>query len=151
VSENGYCAGGTEQATLLGDEAERAECEYYDGCKNPALFIDEVLHYGEGEKPVKMCESCADEHTEIEGNEVQRLKPEDRYVSELPEKMTVWVVVTNHVNDPHPQVEGVYDNEEAAREHGKELRDDVIGPVAWWVYNRSVDTGTDRSKGGDGR
>jgi len=134
---------GTEQATLLGSEAERAECEYYDGCKNPVLFIDEILHYGEGEKPVKMCESCADEHTEIEGNEVQRLKPEDRYVSEPPEKMTVWVVAANYADDPHPHVEGVYDNEEAAREHEKELHDDAIGPVAWWVYNRSVGAGND--------
>jgi hypothetical protein len=77
----------TEQSTLQGREAERVECEYYDGCTNPALYIDEILHYGEGEKPVRMCESCAEEHLEVEDNEVQRLKPEDRYVGEGSKKI----------------------------------------------------------------
>jgi len=131
---------GTEQATLVGGTAEPVKCEYYDGCQNPALYIDEILHYGEGEKPVKMCQSCADEHTEIAGNEVQRLKPEDRFETPDTQKQTVWVVASNYADDPHPHVEGVYDNEEAAREHEDEIRNEALGPIAWWVYEQTVET-----------
>lgn len=138
--------GGVEQTTLDGGEAAHVECEYYDGCESAALYIDEILHYGEGEKPVKMCESCADEHTVPEGNEVQRLKPEDRYVREESDTGTVWVVASRKEDLPHPYVEAVYDNEEAAKEHKNELAENSFqhGVVAWGIFDRSVDTDTDR-------
>lgn len=121
------------QQSLTGDDAERVVCEYYDGCESPALYIDEILHYGEGEQPVRMCKSCANEHTEVPDNEVQRLKPEDRYVGEQPDPTTVWVVAGNYADDPHPHILGVYDDEADADEKMEECRDRFSEPhvVAW--------------------
>lgn len=46
---------------------------------------------------------------------------------------TVWVVTGNYADDPHPHVLGVYDNEDAAREHERAIRQSIKGtePVAW--------------------
>lgn len=130
------------QATLDGREAERVECEYYDGCKSPALYIAEILHYGEGEKPVKMCESCADEHLEVPDNEVQRLKPEDRYVGDElePDPDIVWIVAANYADDPHPHVLGVFDDEEDADELMDKCRARYEEPyvVAWEKFEEEV-------------
>lgn len=129
-----------KQSTLNGSEAERVECEYYDGCKSPALYIDEILHYGEGEIPVRMCESCADEHLEAEDNEVQRLKPADRYVSESEVGISVYVVVTRYDGDPHPHVELVTTDEDEAEELMNKCRDTVNPPhpVAWEMDEQTV-------------
>jgi hypothetical protein len=50
---------------------------------------------------------------------------------------TVWVVAANYPDDPHPHVEGVYNNRETAEEHEKELRE-PLGPSAWGVHEMQV-------------
>lgn len=55
------------------------------------------------------------------------------------EGLTVYVVAANYADDPHPHVEGVYANEEAAEEHEKEIRDEALGPVAWDVFERQIE------------
>jgi hypothetical protein len=58
---------------------------------------------------------------------------------------TVWVVASRRMDDPHPWVEAVYDSEEAAREHKRELADNSFqhGVVAWDVFERPVRGETD--------
>ena len=53
---------------------------------------------------------------------------------------TVWVVASRKEDSPHPYVEAVYDNEEAAREHKRELADNSFqhGVVAWDVFEQEV-------------
>lgn len=53
---------------------------------------------------------------------------------------TVWVVASRKMDSPHPYVEAVYDNEEDAREHKKNLADNSFGHgvVAWDVFERKV-------------
>lgn len=53
---------------------------------------------------------------------------------------TVWVVASRKMDSPHPSVEGVYDNEDAAREHKRELADNSFGHgvVAWDVFEQEV-------------
>ena len=55
---------------------------------------------------------------------------------------SVWVVASRKMDSPHPYVEAVYDNEEAAREHKRELADNAFGHkvVAWDVFEREVAT-----------
>lgn len=55
---------------------------------------------------------------------------------------TVWVVASRKMDSPHPFVEGVYDSEEAAREHLRAIGDDAFGHgvVAWDVFEREVAT-----------
>jgi hypothetical protein len=98
-----------------------------------------------------MCESCAEEHTEVDDNEVQRLKPEDRYVYAEESQPTVWVVSSRKDGSPHPFVEAVYDNQDAAREHKKELAEDSFkhNVVAWSVHERTLHTETHHSEGSD--
>lgn len=138
VSE--VCVMSETQQTLTGEEATRVTCEYYDGCQTPALFVAEILHYGEGEKAVKMCESCADEHTEVEGNTVQRLKPEDRYEGE-PAGEVVYVVVTRYADDPHPHVELVTTDEQEAKELMRDCRRSASEPhpIAWEMEEQRVE------------
>ena len=53
---------------------------------------------------------------------------------------TVWVLVGNYADDPHPKVLGVYDNDEAAQEHQRDLRDDMTtsAPIAWGMHEMFV-------------
>lgn len=50
------------------------------------------------------------------------LFPEETITETEEAPATVWVVASRKMDDPHPHVEGVYNNEESAREHMKELR-----------------------------
>lgn len=50
----------------------------------------------------------------------------------------VWVVVGNFEDDPHPKVLGVYDTDEAAEKHHRDLRDQAFGPVAWGMHEMEV-------------
>lgn len=54
-------------------------------------------------------------------------------MSDQPQDRTVWVVTGNYADDPHPHVLGVYDNEDAAKEHERAIRDSIkpSEPVAW--------------------
>lgn len=64
---------------------------------------------------------------------------------------TVWIVASRKEDSPHPYVEAVYDNEDAAREHEKELTNHSFqhGVVAWRVFERSVEP--DAGKEASGR
>lgn len=55
---------------------------------------------------------------------------------ELEPENGVYAVITNHADDPHPHVEGVFDNEEDARELHKKCGNVVGGPhpVAWTLF-----------------
>lgn len=63
---------------------------------------------------------------------------------------TVWVVASRKEDSPHPSVNAVYDNEDAAREHRRELANNSFqhGVIAWEVYERPVHTDT-AINGGD--
>lgn len=137
------------QGTLDGETAERVECEYYDGCHNDALFVDELrvnTDYGEDTEVVRACPSCAREHVEPESIDEAdtwtRMKPADRYVGEEPEPETVYVVAVRYDGSPHPGVEGVYDNEEAADEHMQYLREKSFqeAVVAWEKIEQTVES-----------
>lgn len=54
----------------------------------------------------------------------------------------VWAVTGNYADDPHPHVLAVYDNEEAAKEHSKAIRDSIkpSEPVAWGVTEMKLDS-----------
>ena len=61
---------------------------------------------------------------------------------------TVWVVASRKEDSPHPYVEAVYDNEEAAREHKKKLANNSFkhGVVAWGVFERNIQTKSDQNE-----
>lgn len=54
---------------------------------------------------------------------------------------TVHVVASNYADDPHPHVEAVYESEEDAESHMREISDDIrpSAPVAWQHYEMEVD------------
>lgn len=53
---------------------------------------------------------------------------------------TVWVVLSRGEGSPHPEVEAVYDNEEAAKKHKRDLADNAFqhGVVAWGLADLEV-------------
>jgi len=53
---------------------------------------------------------------------------------------SVWVVTYRSEGDPHSHVAGVYDNEEAARDHKHELANQSFehGAAAWGVHEATV-------------
>lgn len=53
---------------------------------------------------------------------------------------TAYVVASRKDGSPHPFVEAVYDNEQAAKAHLKELRDNAFqhGVVAWEMHTRTI-------------
>lgn len=66
-------------------------------------------------------------------------------VSELADKHSevVYVVTVRWMDNPHPDVLGVFDNEQAADELMKKCRDwprewDGLGPVAWEKREREI-------------
>lgn len=59
----------------------------------------------------------------------------------IPERTeTVWVVASNYADDPHPHIEGVFADEEPARELEKQCGKvtEPPHPVAWWAYEVEV-------------
>jgi len=60
-------------------------------------------------------------------------------------RATVHVVLANYADDPHPHVEAVYDNEEAAEDHEKALGDStsICAPVSWTVKEMPVQSEID--------
>lgn len=94
------------------------------------------------------------------GSRLRRIKPkmaieQEQFTlegtSEEYLKDTVWVVAADMMNGGHPQVLGVYTNEEAAREHERAIRknggctvtDDgpYSHPVAsFWTYEKTVES-----------
>ena len=136
-----------EQSSLTGEDVERAECEYLDGCTNPAVYRGELLvHDGGGyaQEETLLCHTCTDEFTEPgTGNSVEedleRLKPSERYVSDE-EPETIWIVAGNYADDPHPHILGVFEDEEPAEELMDDCRQTVGGPhpVAWQKFEREV-------------
>lgn len=85
---------------------------------------------------------CTDDSARAENEHSQRQLPGDLPPadSEGPGQPTVWVVAANYADDPHPHIEGVYADEEAAREHEQAITDSISpsAPVAWWVYEQPV-------------
>lgn len=53
---------------------------------------------------------------------------------------TVHIVLGNYADDPHPHVEGVYNNEDAAEAHKNAIGNalTISGPVAWGVETQEV-------------
>lgn len=78
----------TQQATLTGETnaVRRKQCDYFEGCHGDAEFEVEVLIYGQGQKHIAACESCAKEQieatAEIRLDDLRRLKPSDRWFLE---------------------------------------------------------------------
>lgn len=67
---------------------------------------------------------------------------------------TVWVLAADMMEGGHPQVLGVYDNEDAAEDHEQAIREnngcirqgDYDYPVAsFWTYEKEVDSQFDQS------
>lgn len=61
------------------------------------------------------------------------------------DSQTVYVVTVRWMDNPHPDVLGVYDSEEAADELMKKCRDwprdyPGLGPVAWEKKEREIQT-----------
>ena len=55
---------------------------------------------------------------------------------------TVYVVAANHADDPHPHIEAVYDNADAAEAHRHWISEDRGCPyVAWGVHEQAIETG----------
>lgn len=133
------------QQTLTGGEATPVQCEFYDPCKSDALYIAEILHYGFGELPVRMCRTCAEEHAEEEGvkfgDDIQRLKPADRYKSADEAGVSIYVVSARFDGDPHPHVELVTADEDEADELMDQLQNPVRPPypLAWDKSEHKVD------------
>lgn len=140
------------QTTLTGSKAERVECEYRDICGNPAQYQLTVLENYEELVPIKVCKSCADEHTEIwDDKKIQErrrwLKPAERWKGETVPPETVWIVAANFDADPHPHILGVFDEEEPARELMDDCRDRFTEPhpIAWDIFEEPI---TEESEGG---
>jgi len=70
------------------------------------------------------------------------LFPEQTITETETEPATVYIVASRKEDSPHPYVEGVYDAEEAAQEHKRELSNNTLqhGVVAWSVFERPVNT-----------
>jgi hypothetical protein len=53
---------------------------------------------------------------------------------------TVYVVASNYADDPHPHIEGVFADEEPARELEKKcgMVTEPPHPVAWWVFEEEI-------------
>ena len=56
---------------------------------------------------------------------------------------TVFVVTCRRDGDPHCHVEAVYDNEDAAEAHKRDIADDSFGygAIAWGVHEMEIDAG----------
>ena len=132
-----------EQSSLTGEEVDRAECEYYEGCTSPALFRGDPMvrddYGGFGREETLMCESCADEFSEEVDATIERLKPEERYVGD-DEPKTIWIVAGNFDGDPHPHIMGVFEDEEPAKELIANCRATTRRPhpIAWQKFEREV-------------
>lgn len=63
-------------------------------------------------------------------------------IAEPEDPSLVWVVTGNYADDPHPHVLAVYDNEEAAQEHRKAIRDSIkpSEPVAYGITEMQIDS-----------
>ena len=62
--------------------------------------------------------------------------------------MTVWVVAAKMMDNPHPEVLGVYDNEAAAEEHEKQIKAnggmwDGWPVASFWTYEKEIRKGAD--------
>ncbi len=68
------------------------------------------------------------------------LFPEETITETEDAPATVWVVASRKMDDPHPNVEGVYDNEDAAKNHMKELRQNSFqhSVVAFDMFEQPV-------------
>lgn len=57
-----------------------------------------------------------------------------------PDATVVHVVAGNYPDDPHPHVEAVYDNEDAAERHMQAITDSnsISAPVAWIKYEMEI-------------
>lgn len=55
---------------------------------------------------------------------------------------SVWVVTFRTDDDEHSHVAGVYDDEQEAREHKRDLADNAseYGAVAWAVHEKPIET-----------
>jgi hypothetical protein len=71
------------------------------------------------------------------GDQALLVEPEQ---TRKPQPDTVWVVRSRKEDCPHAFVEAVYDNEEAAMEHKRELGENSFqhGVVAWGVDKRTI-------------
>lgn len=55
---------------------------------------------------------------------------------------TVYVVAANYVDDPHPHIEAVYDNVDAAEAHRRWIGENRSCPhIAWGVHVQAIETG----------
>lgn len=80
----------------------------------------------------------------MSGSEQAALFPEQTITKTEEAPATVWIVASRKEDSPHPYVEAVYDNEEAANEHKRELANNSFrhGVVAWDVFEQQVMTET---------
>lgn len=82
-----------------------------------------------------------------DGDRYQRVLSLTETVAQAePTPTTVYIVVSRKMDSPHPYVEAVYDNETAANEHMRELRDNAFdhGVVAWEKFECPVTDEYDR-------
>lgn len=56
------------------------------------------------------------------------------------EDAEVYVVAANYMDDPHPHVEAVYDNKDAAERHIEAITDSnsISAPIAWISYDMEI-------------
>lgn len=66
-------------------------------------------------------------------------------MSDRQQEKTVHVVAANYADDPHPHVDAVYDNEDAAEDHKQAITNSISpsGPVAWTTYEMGVRSDVD--------
>jgi len=74
--------------------------------------------------------------------------PTDVEPASDPEPVTVYVVTVRWMDNPHPDVLGVYESEDAADELMRKCQDwpldfPSLGPVAWEKREREIQTGFD--------
>jgi hypothetical protein len=75
--------------------------------------------------------------TDASGSQMLLVEPDEE---ETHDTETVWVVRSRKEDCPHAFVEAVYDNEEAAMKHKRELGEKSFqhGVVAWGVDKRTI-------------
>lgn len=58
---------------------------------------------------------------------------------------TVHLVLGNYMDDPHPHVEAVYDNADAAERHSKAITESqsINAPTAWGTHEVEIQSGID--------